>query len=641
MPNLRLISFEAFNQDFKRIHSVYLPRGLDLLPKNLRYFGWDGYPLKSLPSTFCPEMLVELSLPYSNVKKLWNGVQNLPNLEMLDLNGSRHLRECPNLSRAPNLKYVKLSNCVKLPSVDPSIFSLQKLKVLNVGGCMSLKSLGSKTCSPSLQGLYAWGCYNLQEFSVTLMPTTTRLCLNLGGSGLNELPSSILQIKNLENFSFPISDGLMDLPENFAPKITLSGSGKHERDTFFTLHKVLPSPGFRSTRCLVFDFCHNLSALPDNISLLSSLQYLILVDSAIISLPESLKYLPRLKLLEVNGCKILRSIPTLPRSIQCFHVWNCESLQTVLSSTSEPSEKSKCTFMLPNCIKLGLHSYNTILKDAIARIEHGAKQLATLLKNKEDASLDHDDDEVLCTSRSGKICYFLPAISDKIRDWFHYHSTQSLVTVELPSNLLGFAYYLVLSQVQSCHIGGYGSFGSKCYLETSWGESIYITSFFVDENTLLNPDTSFELMSDHVLLWYDAQCCKKIMEVVKERKAINDMSTTYNPKLTFIFFAKTQYDEVVVIKECGIRWIYPLEDQIVKEGGRCKSKRSREIYELETNNVVQNRAERSQEENVPPTKKLKQHVFRTPSNQQVDQEMEDLRCLLEELLHIEFGRDRM
>lgn len=70
MLNLRLLAF----RDHKAVRPVNLPQGLDLLPENLRYFLWDGYPCKSLPPTYCPEMLVELSLRYSQVEKLWDGV---------------------------------------------------------------------------------------------------------------------------------------------------------------------------------------------------------------------------------------------------------------------------------------------------------------------------------------------------------------------------------------------------------------------------------------------------------------------------------------------------------------------------------------------------------------------------------------
>lgn len=71
MSNLRLFAF----RNNKGINSVYLPSGLEFLPENLRYFEWDGYPMKSLPSTSLPEKLVELHLRDSNVEKLWNGVQ--------------------------------------------------------------------------------------------------------------------------------------------------------------------------------------------------------------------------------------------------------------------------------------------------------------------------------------------------------------------------------------------------------------------------------------------------------------------------------------------------------------------------------------------------------------------------------------
>ncbi|KAJ1420310.1 P-loop containing nucleoside triphosphate hydrolase [Sesbania bispinosa] len=502
MPNLRLLAFQGIKWDSKIINSVYLPKGLKLLPKNLRYFEWDGYPSKSLPPTFCPEKLVELSLPYNNVEKLWDGIQ--------------------------------------------------KLEVLSVSGCTSLKSLCSNSCSPSLRELYAARCPNLQEFSITLMPqdpSTTPFCLNLGGS-----------------------------------------------------------------------------ELPDNISSLSSLEYLRLYDCTIISLPKTIEYLPRLQHLEVDECKKLQSIPALPQSIQCFHAWNCESLEEVLSSMTEPSMKHECTFLFPNCVNLNEDSYHAILKDATVGIELGAKPLSEVVLE------DHEDDDeetyAFETVRSGKVCYFLPARSDKLRELFSYHSTQALFTVELPPNLVGLVFYLVLSQVQSCHIGYGGSFGCECCLETSWDEEINITSFFVAESIWFNYYTSFEMMSDHVFLWYDAECCKQIMEAIKEsRKVINHRRARYKAKITFEFFAQNMDNEEEIIKECGLRWIYPSEDQIVEKGGGCKSKRSREDHELEASKI-QNRDVGSesdkQEEMIPPTKKLKQ-IFGTPSNLESNQEMEDLR----------------
>ncbi|XP_057455230.1 disease resistance protein RUN1-like [Lotus japonicus] len=551
MQKLRLLAFEGLKRDFKRINCVYLPKGLQFLPRNLRYFEWDGFPTKYLAPKSCSEKLVELPLPYNNAEKLCHRVQNLPNLEEIDLGCSTCLKECSNLSRAPNLKLVELSH----------------------------------------------------------------------------------------------SQGLPLLPGKFASEIRLSDSSKQECDTLINLRKVLTSPGFCSVRRLFFYCCHNLSQLPDNISSLSSLEYLRLHDCNIISLPQTLKDLPRLQHLEVDKCKKLQSIPVLPQSIQCFHVWNCESLEEILSSKSEPSIKHQYTFLIPNCIRLNGDSYHAILKDATVGVELGAKPLSGVVLDDGDNDDDEDGDEeeeetyAFETVRSGKVCYFLPARSDQLQDWSDYHSTRALFTIELPSNVWGFVFYLVLSQVQSCHIGYGGSFGCKCCLETSWGEEINITSFFVAESIWFNSHASLEMVSDHVFLWYDAQCCQKIMEAIQQsRKAINGRTTSYKSKITFEFFAQNIENEEAVIKECGLQWLYPSEDQILVEGGGCKSKRSLEIDELEAG-AVQNRVEESesdeQEEMVPPSKKLKQHVSGTSSNLE-SEEMEDLRHSLEELLHIGF-----
>ncbi|CAJ1971891.1 unnamed protein product [Sphenostylis stenocarpa] len=605
MPNLRLLAFQSSNEDSEIINSLYLPKGLQFLPKNLRYLEWNGYPLKSLPSSFFPEKLVEISMPFSNVEKLWQGVLNFPSLEKIELRGSKNLLECPKLSHAPKLKYVSMRDCESLPYVDQSIFSLPKLETLNVSGCKSLKSLSSNIWPQYLRVLF------------------------LAHSGLNELPPSILHIRNLHIFSFLINDDLADLPENFTDQLSLSDSREDECDTFLTLHHLMSSSGFQSVTSLAFYNCQSLCEIPDNISLLSSLKCFSLRYSTIISLPESFKYLPRLKLLEVGNCKMLQHIHALPQSIQLFYVWNCESLQTVLSSTVESSKIPKCSYLLPNCLKLDEHSYDAILKDAIVRIELGSKHLSAVgLQNEEDGSSDNEmgDFYFFQLARNGKICYCLPARNGSVQDWLHYHFTQDLVTIELPPNLLGFIFYLVVSEVQSCNIGRYGSIGCECYLETSRDERMSIPSFFVEENILSNHDPPFGFMEDHIFLWYDAQCCKKIMEVIKEEKAIDDKSNIHHPKVTFKFFAQTEdSSEAMVIKECGFRWMHSLE-----EGG-FEFKKNKDIHGVEEANSfpkVEDSKSNVQEGTFLPTKKIKQQ-----------EGTEDLRYVLEELLHIGFGGD--
>ncbi|WJX86411.1 hypothetical protein P8452_68723 [Trifolium repens] len=569
MVNLRLLAIH----DQKGY--VSLPHGLDLLPENLRYVSWHGYPWKSLPPTFCPEMLVELSLKESHVQKLWNGVLNLPNLEILDLSSSKKLIECPNVSGFPNLKEVILGDCESLLEVDSSIFLLQKLTRIFMAGCTSLKSLSSNTCSPALLEFNVIDCINLQEFSVTFS-SVDNLFLALPKCGGNELPSSILQTKNLKLFLFPMIEDLVNLPENFAENILLTSPVNRDIDPSIVLHKLLSSPAFVSVTHLNLTNISVLSEIPDNIYLLSSLESLTLIGLAIRSLPETIKYLPRISEFGVYDCKMLQSIPMFSKFISSLVVWNCESIEKVLMSSSTP-----CLTVLLNCNKLDIHSYQTVLKDAIAGIELRAR-----LSSQQDVTFLSNE-------------YLLPVMPGR-EYWFQYTSTQVSFTLDLPRNLFGFAYYLVISQGR-VENGAY--FRCECYLENS----ATITSFMRVKSMghhWINLENSIHMMSDHVVLWYDPISCKQIMDAVEaindvnstgynpkltfrffidesetlydemtikelsckkimeEIKAINDVnSTSYNPKLTFTFFIDdTLYDEVE-IKECGFRWIYQEEEE--------------------------------------------------------------------------------
>lgn len=64
---------------------VYLSEDLSSLSDKLVYLEWDGYPSTSLPVNFTPENLVELVMPNSRLKQLWNEdqVRYMPSLGTL------------------------------------------------------------------------------------------------------------------------------------------------------------------------------------------------------------------------------------------------------------------------------------------------------------------------------------------------------------------------------------------------------------------------------------------------------------------------------------------------------------------------------------------------------------------------------
>ena len=72
-PQLKTV--ELHPKAFKRMRhlkflvvaNVHVHRGFTYLPRELRLLDWPDYPF-SLPSNFCPEQLVRLNMPHSNVR---------------------------------------------------------------------------------------------------------------------------------------------------------------------------------------------------------------------------------------------------------------------------------------------------------------------------------------------------------------------------------------------------------------------------------------------------------------------------------------------------------------------------------------------------------------------------------------------
>ncbi|KAK4269174.1 hypothetical protein QN277_022366 [Acacia crassicarpa] len=148
MTNLRFLKF--YSSCGQRSCAVNLPFGLDSFSKSLHYLQWDNFPLESLPLSFCAEKLVELHMPNSHLKKLWDGVQDLVNLREISLHGSKYLMELPDISTAQNLERLYLKSCESLSHIDPSILSLPRLDDVSLSHCRSLKSLKIEHQSKSI-----------------------------------------------------------------------------------------------------------------------------------------------------------------------------------------------------------------------------------------------------------------------------------------------------------------------------------------------------------------------------------------------------------------------------------------------------------------------------------------------------------
>ncbi|MED6113046.1 hypothetical protein PIB30_067397 [Stylosanthes scabra] len=600
MPKLRLLAFEGnINMNLKcsGTNNCVLSLSDFELPNNLRYVQWNKCQFESLQSICWPQKLVELSMQNSNVQKLWDNIQNLPSLEKIDLSMCINLTECPDLTGILNLKHIKLDNCKSLSSLHPSIFSLSKLRKLELNFCTALKTLRSNYYPPSLDILSAIGCSNLEEFSIPV--ARAQAALYLSSTALTEVPSNVMHLKNLEYFGFNISYSLNKLPENFAHTFVLMDPKKPEGDTCIVLSKILPAPAFLFVRKLYFCACKSLVTLPDNICVLQSLQILLVERCHIISFPESIKDLQQLTILGIVDCQMLQSIPPLPPSVMVFSAINCNSLETIHNCLhSESLRKQKVLFRFHNCTKLDKQAYEAVLVDLNFMTEFGGKN----------------------GYPNVNAYYYLPSKVSILNDWFpNFYSTQPSLTVEVPK--ISFpVFYLLLSKQQSCNLNNKRViFGCECYLRKTSNEWEWIASSYNNESLTSYHQPFKKMVSDHMLLWYDSECCNNIMNaVIQEREK---GSTCNYPCLKFEFYAQTEDSEEVLFKECGIHWMHEdVNDEGVSQDG---------IEGYESDHQPQQ------------TEKLRTSAFEITSNLEAEDEMSDHQVIMlftRSCILVNFGR---
>ncbi|XP_041001200.1 disease resistance protein Roq1-like isoform X2 [Juglans microcarpa x Juglans regia] len=181
---------------FKFHHSRTLKwRGkpLKYMPTNeLRYLEWPGYHSKSLPSSFQPENLTVLRMPFSRIKQLWKGLMVLDNLKEFDLSYSENLIEIPDLTGVPNLEKINLSGCRNLCEVHPSIGSLKQLKALVLNKCSTLEKL------PDLSSLECLTLFWAVETAITQIPSVN-------------VPKSIRRLEGRKFMRLKSSDLIYDI----------------------------------------------------------------------------------------------------------------------------------------------------------------------------------------------------------------------------------------------------------------------------------------------------------------------------------------------------------------------------------------------------------------------------------------------
>ncbi|CAN1228212.1 Disease resistance-like protein DSC1 [Linum perenne] len=368
--------------------------GLNMLPNELRWLEWIGFPSKCLPATFCPEKLVVLSLRHSKIESCWRGVQQpkLVHLIALNLSYCLNLTAVPDLSGCKKLELLRLKGCKSLVELPSHVQDLDTLIEVDLSECLNLMHLPAKLNSKCLKYVRLAKCPK-----VTICPEITNSgdleVLDLDGTPVQELPSAIHKVKNgslrlcgkyITSFPrisrslkhFQLSHTTMRALDELLPKfnqLELVGNSQlviFPNNIWDMVRKELwvegspliaslpdiSSPGYDLTGVYLVN-CGNLKSLPSGISNLKCLRVIHYIRTAIESLPSSIHLLDQLRVLNLSfgeslesipdnihklaklfqlslrGCVKIQSLPELPPNLEVFCVSGCKSLQALPSNT--------------------------------------------------------------------------------------------------------------------------------------------------------------------------------------------------------------------------------------------------------------------------------------------------------------------
>ncbi|KAG8479608.1 hypothetical protein CXB51_029452 [Gossypium anomalum] len=543
---------------------------LKYLSNELRLLDWKGCPLRYLPSSFQPNNLVALLLPYSHIEQLWKGNRPLYKLKMIDLKGSQNLIKTPDFTIAPKLEALIMEGCTRLVDVHPSIGVLKMLKLLNLRDCKSLRNLPTRIGMESLETLILSGCSNLVRFPEIDGKMEHLKTLDLSSCyKIEYLPVNLQQIEFLEKViqgrranpmarMLPLLSGLSslrslnlrdcnlcegDIPRDFSDLsclmiLDLSGNN------FISI----PASLTRLSKLWFLDLSNcNMCTLGEaDIHGLSSLSHLYLKGNNFITIPLALTQLSRLKSLELSYCTELKFLPELLTSIADVIIDGCASLEVVASPSKVCNLVDEALVYAINCFKLAENiNALTLLRKHLKAFANSRKMFAVLMPGSE------------------------------IPEWFSEQKSDSSIKIPLPkdSQWIGVASCCIFINNDSSRdyeiISCYACINFRNSEQASCDGSI-----FRGRNRRMIGGTGWQvgpIMKDHLFLhyWSRDQLYPISMEDKYGHCETNNLRATdcLDQKCDELelSFSDLDVEDNAKVKKCGVRIVYEKDLEEIKE----------------------------------------------------------------------------
>ncbi|KAK2654755.1 hypothetical protein Ddye_014611 [Dipteronia dyeriana] len=397
-----------------------------------------------------------------------------------------------------NLELLNLSG-TSIEELPSSIKYLRRLVNLDLVSCTRLKSLPNSVCEwKSLKSLRLSKCSMLEELPSDIGALDSLKKLEANETAIKELPSSIIDLKNIKEFQF----------------------GRYGVEGDIALCWFLPRivSGWHNLTRLDLSYC-GITNLPDNFDCLSSLTNLNLDGNSFESIPTSIINLSNLEWLHIQNCRKLKYLPELQLLVG-IGASNCTSLEVLPCLSIFRNIIDRNIFAdFENCYELDPNIMEDIVKDTVQKIQYWNDE-------------DHED--------AARIEYIRYPGSE-IPEWFNFRSIGSSINVEsqpdwFDYNFVGFVLSIVVTPCLDDQDGLDDQFCSlqwDCYLKSKDGDSCAAFAF-----ALFGSDTR----SNHV-------CVTQTVNLSR-----SDL-LCYDNEIAFQFYI-SPYIEQFKVEKCGVHLMF-------------------------------------------------------------------------------------